>query len=60
VESRKGDAELLVRLDRIRVSGGCGGDDDESKAFDITGGADDKVFVIPRTSADDYRAFVGK
>lgn len=60
VESRKDGAELLVRLDRIRVAGGCGGDDDESKAFDITGGADDKVFVLPKASVDAYKAFVGK
>lgn len=60
VESRKDGAELLVRLERIRVSSECGGGDDESKSFDITGGDDDKVFIIPRTSVEDYRAFVGK
>ncbi len=60
VEARKDGAELLVRLDRIRVSSECGGADDESSSFDITGGADDKVFVIPRVSVDDYRAFAGK
>ena len=60
VESRKGGTELLVRLDRIRVAGGCGADDDESKAFDLTGGADDKVFVLPKVGAQDFRAFVGK
>ncbi len=61
IEARKGGAELLVRLDRIRVSGGCGSDDDdESNAFELTGGADDKVFLIPKSSANDYRAFVGK
>lgn len=60
VETRKDDAELLVRLERIRVSSECGGADDESSSFDITGGADDKVFVIPHTSVEDYRAFAGK
>ena len=60
VEPRKDGAELLVRLDRIRVAGGCGGDDDESKAFDLTGGADDKVFVLRKASVDAYKAFVGK
>jgi hypothetical protein len=58
VEARKGGAELLVRLDRIRVAGGCGGDDDESKAFDITSGVDDKVFLIPRTSTEHFQAFM--
>jgi hypothetical protein len=51
---------LLVRLERIRVASECGGGDDESKAFDLTGGADDKVFVIPTTTIEDYKAFVGK
>ena len=60
VEPRKGGDELLIRLERIRVSGGCGGDDDESNSFDLSGGADDKVFVVPKTSAATYRAFVGK
>jgi hypothetical protein len=60
VEARKDGAELLVRLDRIRVSSECGGADDESSSFDIEGGADDKVFVIPRVTAEDYRAFAGK
>jgi hypothetical protein len=60
VESRKAGAELLVRLDRIRVAGGCGGDDNEGKAFDLTGGADEKVFVLPKASVDAYKAFVGK
>ena len=60
VEPRKDGAELLVRLERIRVSSECGGGDDDSKSFDIEGGADDKVFMIPRTSVEDYRAFVGK
>jgi hypothetical protein len=60
VESRKEGAELLVRLERIRVASECGGGDDESKAFDLTGGADDKVFVIPTTTIEDYKAFVGK
>ena len=58
VEPRKDGAELLVRLDRIRVAGGCGGDDDESKAFDLTGRADDKVFLIPRTSTEHFQAFM--
>ena len=60
VEPRKDGAELLVRLERIRVSSECGGGDDDSKAFDLTGGVDDKVFIVPRTNVDDYRAFVGK
>ena len=60
VEARKGGAELLVRLDRIRVSGGCGGDGDESKAFDLTGGADDKVFLMPKVNRAAYRSFVGQ
>jgi hypothetical protein len=60
VEPRKDGAELRVSLERIRVSSECGGGDDDSKSFDITGGADDKVFMIPRTSVEDYRAFVGK
>jgi len=60
VEPRKDGAELRVRLDRIRVSSECGGADEESSSFDITGGADDKVFVIPRVSVEDYRAFAGK
>jgi hypothetical protein len=60
VEARKEGAELLVRLDRIRVSSECGGADDESNSFDITGGADDKLFVVPRTGVEDYRAFAGK
>jgi hypothetical protein len=60
VEARKDGAELLVRLERIRVSTECGGADDEGNSFDITGGEDDKVFVVPRTSVDGYRAFVGK
>lgn len=62
VEARKGGAELLVRLDRIRVAGGCGSADeeDESKAFDLTGGADDKVFLMPKAEASAYKAFVGK
>ncbi len=57
-----GGAELLVRLDRIRVSAGCGSADeeDESKAFDLTGGADDKVFLMPKVDASAYKAFVGK
>jgi hypothetical protein len=60
VEPRKDGAELLVRLERIRVSSECSGGDDDSKSFDLTGGADDKVFLIPRTSVEDYRAFAGK
>ena len=62
VEARKGGAELLVRLDRIRVAAGCGSDDeeDESKAFDLTGGADDKVFLLPEASTEAYKTFVGK
>ncbi len=60
VEPRKGGAELLVRLERIRVSSECGGADDERSSFDVTGGADDKVFLVPRTSLEDYRAFAGK
>ncbi len=60
VETRKGGAELLVRLERIRVSSECGGADDESSSFDITGGDDDKVFLIPHTSVEDYRSFAGK
>ena len=60
VEARKSGAELLVRLDRIRVASECGGGDDESKAFDLEGGADDKVFIIPRTSVENFRAFAGK
>ena len=60
IEPRKGGAELLLRLDRIRVASECGGGDDESKAFDLTGGADDKVFVVPRVDAKDYRAFAGR
>jgi hypothetical protein len=62
VEARNGGAELLVRLDRIRVVAGCGSDDedDESKAFDLTGGADDKVFLLPKASVEAYKAFVGK
>ena len=60
VEPRKDGAELLARLERIRVSSECGGADDESSSFDITGGVEDKVFVIPRVSVDDYRAFAGK
>jgi hypothetical protein len=60
VEPRKDGAELRVSLERIRVSSECGGGDDDSKSFDIEGGADDKVFIVPRTSVDDYRAFVGK
>lgn len=60
VEARKDGAELLVRLERIRVSTECGGADDESSSFDIMGGDDDKVFIIPRASVKDYRAFAGK
>ena len=60
VETRKDGDELLVRLERIRVSSECGGADDESSSFDIEGGADDKVFLVPRVSVDDYRAFAGK
>jgi hypothetical protein len=62
VEARKGGVELLVRLDRIRVAAGCGSDDeeDESKAFDLTGGADDKAFLMPKVDASAYKAFVGK
>ena len=60
IEARKDGAELLVRLERIRVSSECGGADDESNSFDITGGADDKVFILPRTSIEDFRAFAGK
>jgi hypothetical protein len=61
VEARKGGAELLVRLDRIRVAAGCGSDDDdESKAFDLTGGADDQVFLMPKASTEAYKTFVGK
>jgi hypothetical protein len=60
VEARKDGNELLVRLNRIRVSSECGGADDESSSFDIEGGADDKVFLIPRVSVEDYRAFAGK
>jgi hypothetical protein len=60
VDPRKDGAELLVRLERIRVSSECGGGDDESKSYDLTGGTDDKVFIIPRTSVEDYRAFAGK
>ena len=62
VEARKGGDELLVRLDRIRVAAGCGSDDedDESKAFDLTGGADDKVFLMPKASVEAYKTFVGK
>lgn len=62
VEARNGGAELLVRLDRIRVSAGCGSDDevDESKAFDLTAGADDKVFLMPKVDGPAYKAFVGK
>lgn len=60
VEARKDGAELLVRLERIRVSSECGGGDDDSKSYDLTGGVDDKVFIIPRTSVEEYRAFAGK
>ncbi len=60
VEPRKDGAELLVRLERIRVASECGGGDDESKAIDLTGGADDKVFLVPKTSTDAYKIFVGK
>jgi hypothetical protein len=62
VEARNAGAELLVRLDRIRVSAGCGSADeeDESKAFDLTGGADDKVFLMPKVDGPAYKAFVGK
>jgi len=60
VEARKDGAELRVSLTRIRVASECGGGDDESKAFDLTGGADDKVFVIPRTSVEDFDTFAGK
>lgn len=59
LEPRKEGGELLARLSRIRVESECGGGD-ESKAIDLEGGADDKVFVIPRVSVDDYRAFAGK
>lgn len=60
VESRKDGDELLVRLERIRVSGGCGGEDDEANAFDLEGGADDRVFLLPKVKTRDYRAFIGK
>lgn len=60
VEPRKDGAELLVRLERIRVSSECGGGDDDSKAFDLTGGADDKVFLLPKSTVDAYTAFVSK
>jgi len=60
VEPRKGGDELLVRLERIAVSSECGGADDENSSFDITGGADDKVFLLPKASMNAYRAFVGK
>lgn len=60
LEPRKEGVELLMRLERIRVSSECGGADDESSSFDLTGGADDKVFLMPRTSVEDYKAFVGK
>ena len=45
-----------------RVAAGCGSDDeeDESKAFDLTGGADDKAFLMPKVDASAYKAFVGK
>jgi hypothetical protein len=59
IEPRKEGAELLARLQRIRVESECGGGDEE-KAIDLEGGADDKVFIIPRTTVDDYRAFAGK
>ena len=41
---------------------GNGSDDeaDESKAFDLTAGADDKVFLMPKVDASAYKAFVGK
>lgn len=61
LEPRKEGAELLARLSRIRVESECGGGDgDEDKSIELEGGADDKVFVIPRTSVEDYRAFAGK
>ena len=59
LEPRKEGAELLARLSRIRVESECGGGE-EDKAIDLEGGADDKVFVIPRTSVDDFRAFAAK
>lgn len=59
LEPRKDGAELLARLSRIRVESECGGGD-EAKAIDLEGGADDKVFVIPRVSADEFRKFTGK
>ncbi len=61
LEPRKDGAELLARLQRIRVESECGGGDaDEGKAIDLEGGADDKVFVIPRTSVEDFRTFSRK
>lgn len=60
VEPRKGGAELIVRLDRIRVSTECGGGDDQSNSFDITGGVDDKVFLLAKSTTAAFKAFVGK
>jgi hypothetical protein len=58
VEPRKGGSELLIRLEnRIRVQGGCGGDDDEENAFDLTGGRDDKLFLLPKATRTAYRGF---
>jgi len=51
------DDAILVRLERIRMTQGCGG---EEGAVDLEAGADDKLFKLTKAPADICTAMEAK